>query len=118
MLIIKNANIYSVGMDGSEVRAQAVAADGKEIVFVGSNEDVRRYESPEAKVIDAQGKTVLPGLCDAHVHATWSGSAKYSCDLFYLAQAGGKKSIVEKVQDKLRSYIAENPGKEMFKECG
>lgn len=118
MLIIKNANIYTVNLDGSEIRAEAVAADGEKIVYVGTNEGVREYESSDAKVIDAQGKTVLPGLCDAHVHATWSGSAKYSCDLFYLAQIDDKKSIVEKVQERLIKYIKANPDKEMIKGCG
>ncbi|MEG0355871.1 MAG: amidohydrolase family protein, partial [Lachnospiraceae bacterium] len=118
MLIIKNANIYSVNLDGSEIRAEAVAADGEKIIYVGSNEGVKEYQTPEAKVIDAKGKTVLPGLCDAHVHATWSGSAKYSCSLFYLSQNGEKKSIVEKIQEKLIKYIEENPEKEMVKGCG
>ena len=118
MLIIKNANIYSVNLDGTEIRAEAVAADDGKIVYVGSNEGIRDYESSDAKVIDAQGRTVLPGLCDAHVHATWSGSAKFSCDLFYLAQTGGKKSIVEKIQERLCKYIKENPDKKMIKGCG
>lgn len=86
---------------------QAVAADGEKIVYVGTNEGVKAFESCEANVIDAQGGTVLPGLCDAHVHATWSGSAKYSCDLFYLAQSGGKKTIVQKVQERLAEYVKE-----------
>ena len=92
MLIIKNAAIYSVGIDGSEVRAETVAADGGKIVYVGTNEGVKAFESSGANVIDARGRTVLPGLCDAHVHASWSGSAKYSCDLFYLENVTGKRT--------------------------
>ena len=118
MLIIKNANIYSVDIDGSETRAEAVAADGGTIVYVGTNEGVKPYESSETNVIDARGRTVLPGLCDAHVHASWSGSATYSCDLFYLAQSGGKKTIVQKVQERLCEYVKENPNKALIKGCG
>ena len=109
MLIIKNAGIYSTSIDGSEIRAEAVAADDGKIVYVGTNEGVKTFESSEATVIDARGRTVLPGLCDAHVHASWSGSAKYSCDLFYLAQTGGKKTIVQKIQERLGEYVKANP---------
>ena len=118
MLIIKNANVYSVNIDGNEVHAEAIAADDEKIIYVGTNEGVKEYESSDAKIIDVQSNTVLPGLCDSHVHATWSGSAKYSCDLFYLAQDGSKKSIVEKVQERLTQYITENVDKKIIKGCG
>ena len=48
MLIVKNASIYSVNLDGSEIRAEAVAADGGRIVYVGTNEGARNYETSEA----------------------------------------------------------------------
>ncbi len=45
MLVIKNANIYSVNLDGSELRADAVAADGRKIVYIGRNCGVKEYKN-------------------------------------------------------------------------
>ena len=116
--IIKNGNVYTVLMDDTEVRCQAIAIKDDKIIALGSDEEIESFVDADTVIIDAKGNTVLPGLCDAHVHATWSGSAKYSCDLFYLAQNGEKKSIVEKIQEKLVKYIGENPDKEIIKGCG
>ncbi|HTD51385.1 MAG TPA: imidazolonepropionase, partial [Thermoanaerobaculia bacterium] len=53
----------------------AVRAEDGRIVFVGSDKEyTRRYAGRRATVsIDATGKTVVPGLVDAHTHPVWAG---------------------------------------------
>lgn len=52
----------------------AVAVAGEHIVAVGtSDEIIGSYRGEETELIDATGKTVTPGLVDAHTHLVWSG---------------------------------------------
>jgi predicted amidohydrolase YtcJ len=65
-LILRNGNILTVDTDFRTV--SAVAIDDGEFVAVGSDEDVAAYEGDNTEVIDLQGKTVIPGLLDNHLH--------------------------------------------------
>jgi predicted amidohydrolase YtcJ len=66
-LIFRNANVVTV--DSQFSRAQALAIGGQTILLVGTNEQVEKLAGPNTRVIDAQGKTILPGLIDSHVHS-------------------------------------------------
>ncbi len=65
-LIVHNAHVVTVDAKFSTARAVAVA-DGK-ITAVGDDATVLKHKGPKTRVIDAKGKTVLPGLYDSHVH--------------------------------------------------
>src|SRR5699024_3974514 len=64
-LIIKNATIYTV--DYEFRMAESVAINKGEFIQVGSNEEIdERFNDKE--IIDANRKTIRPGLYDAHGH--------------------------------------------------
>ena len=65
-LIITNAKIWTV--DRARPQAEALAVVRDRIVAVGSVSDVDVWHGPQTKVVDAQGKLLLPGFNDAHVH--------------------------------------------------
>jgi len=65
-LIFKNANIIT--MDEKNPRAQAIAIRGDKILAVGSNQQIERFRGKGTEVLDLEGKTVVPGLIDAHMH--------------------------------------------------
>ena len=65
-LVLVNANVLT--MDPARPRAEAVAVSGHRIVAVGNNPDVCRLASIATKTIDCQGRTLLPGFNDAHIH--------------------------------------------------
>src|SRR6266436_6879632 len=65
-LIITNAKIWTV--DKTRPRAESLAVLGERIVAVGSAAEVDTWHGPMTKVLDAQGKLLLPGFNDAHVH--------------------------------------------------
>jgi predicted amidohydrolase YtcJ len=70
-LIITNAKIWTV--DSSRPTAQAVAVLEDRIVAVGSKQDVNGWRGPKTQVINADGKLLLPGFNDAHVHFVSGG---------------------------------------------
>ena len=65
-LIIVNGRVWSG--DEANPRPAAVAVQGGRIAAVGAEEAARGLVSRDAAVIDAGGRTVLPGLIDAHNH--------------------------------------------------
>jgi predicted amidohydrolase YtcJ len=65
-LIIHHAKV--VTLDAKSTVAEAVAVRDGVIVAVGEDEDVLKLQGPKTRVIDANGRTVLPGLMDSHVH--------------------------------------------------
>ncbi|WP_198679948.1 amidohydrolase [Aureibaculum luteum] len=88
-LIIFNANIYTV--NDSSPKAEAIAIkDGKFIAVGTTTELMTKYEA--VNNIDAEGKTLLPGLIDAHCHFFGLGLSEQSVKL------EGTKSFDEVVQ--------------------
>jgi predicted amidohydrolase YtcJ len=65
-LIITNAKVWTA--DKSHPTAQAVAVLGDRIVAVGSNTQIEAWRAAETRIIDADGKLLLPGFNDSHVH--------------------------------------------------
>jgi predicted amidohydrolase YtcJ len=63
--------VLTVDTDFAE--AEAIAIRGNRILAVGTNAEVRKAAGNGAKVVDLQGKTVLPGFVDPHTHVI-SGS--------------------------------------------
>lgn len=70
-LIFYNGNVITV--DSQFRRAEAVAIQGNKFAAVGAGEEVRRLAAPKTRQIDLEGKTVIPGIIDAHVHAAHGG---------------------------------------------
>ena len=62
MIFIKNGKIYT--MSGQIIENGSILIENSKVKEVGQN----LATPPEAKVIDAEGKFVLPGFIDAHCH--------------------------------------------------
>jgi len=65
--ILVNGKILTVDPQSS-VR-EALAIRGDRILAVGSAADIRKLAGPATRSIDLQGRTVIPGLIDSHLHA-------------------------------------------------
>src|SRR5216684_6774028 len=65
-MILKNGRIITVDPGSTIAQAIAIAAD--RIIAVGSNDEMATHTSPATRVIDLEGKTVVPGLTDGHAH--------------------------------------------------
>jgi predicted amidohydrolase YtcJ len=94
--ILLNGKILTVDPQFSTQEAIAVR-DGK-ILALGKTADIRKLAGPISRVVDLQGRTVIPGLIDSHLHGiraalsfstevNWIGAASLDDALGRIAQA-------------------------------
>ena len=78
-LIITNARVHT--MDDTRPVSEAVAIADDQIAAVGSRVEINRLAGTGCRVIDAEGRLLLPGFNDAHVHFLQGGFQLSSVDL-------------------------------------
>jgi predicted amidohydrolase YtcJ len=69
--VLLNGHIFTANQKNEW--AEALAVTGDKIDAVGSNADIARHRTAKTKMIDLQGRTVIPGITDGHVHL-WFGA--------------------------------------------
>jgi predicted amidohydrolase YtcJ len=84
-LVFVNGAVYTV--DAARSWAQAVAVRRGRIVAVGRDDDVNALRGPRTEVVDLDGRMLVPGFQDAHVHPVGGGIDMLQCDLHDLATA-------------------------------
>jgi len=101
--ILVNGNIVTIDAKRSTVKALAIK-DGK-ILFVGDDQAVRDMSGDSSKVIDLSGRTVTPGLIDAHCHLSAAGLLGSA----YLDVSWPAVFTIEQLQAKVTEWIAKTP---------
>ena len=76
-VILHNAKIAT---NGAPSFVEAVATEGGKILAAGPGDEVFRHRTPATLVIDAGGRTVIPGLNDSHLHLI-RGGLNYNMEL-------------------------------------
>ena len=99
-MIITGARVLT--MDEGRPRAEAVAVAGGRIVAVGTDAEVTALAGPETQVVQAGGRTLLPGFVESHLHLVLGGN-----ELAQL-QLGGVAGI-EALTAAVQGYAADNP---------
>jgi predicted amidohydrolase YtcJ len=79
-LVLLGGSIYTV--DPTRPRAEAVAVVDGRVGAVGSDAEIRGWIGPGTEVLELEGRTVLPGFQDAHIHFAHGGMAARRCNLF------------------------------------
>jgi len=101
-LIITNAQIYT--MDPAQPTAEAFAVRDGKFLAVGSAAEIDAQRGPKTEVIDLQGASVLPGLCDAHIHFTHYALSLQQIQIFEVP------SLAEMLQRVAAKAAATAPG--------
>jgi len=78
-LIVTNARIYTA--DDAQPLAEAMAISGGRLQFVGSAVEAMALRGPATKLVDAGGRTIIPGMTDAHAHLYQLGVVLRQVDL-------------------------------------
>ena len=101
-LLILNGKVLTVDKNFSI--KEAIAVKNGLIIDVGDSDSIRRLAGPRTEVIDLEGKMILPGAHDAHVHAANMGVLlnPMCLNLFY-PNIKSLKDLKEKVAEKVKS---------------
>ena len=76
-LLLTNGSIYTA--NDRKPRAEAIAVKNGRVLFVGSNEDAKKFHT--AQIVDLHGGTVVPGLTDSHCHIFGIGEREMGLNL-------------------------------------
>lgn len=108
-LLFLNARVFTA--DPGRPRAQAVAVTGNRVAYVGNNAEAENWRGPLSRVIEARGRTVMPGFIDSHIHLL-SGAEELR-----FAQLQEVRSL-EALAYALRTHIEKNPDTEWIAGIG
>ena len=101
--ILVNGKILTV--DPQFSTREAIAIRESNIAVVGSNADVRKQAGPQTRVIDLQGRTVIPGLIDSHIHALRAGQT-FTTEVNWVSAT----SLAEALNRIHEASLAKKPG--------
>lgn len=99
-LVLRRGRIYQ--LNALRHWAQSLAVSQGRIVYVGSDGEVDALVGPSTKVVDLQGRMVLPGFCDAHVHPLWAGLEAARCSL-------SQAKTLDELNQTVRDYAKTHP---------
>lgn len=71
-LVLRGGVIHA--FDDANTVAEAIAIRGGHILALGPDSAISPLAGPDTKVIELDGRAVLPGINDAHIHAVWFGA--------------------------------------------
>jgi predicted amidohydrolase YtcJ len=102
-----NGNVYTV--DEAFSKASALAVKDGEFIYVGDEAGARSHVGPSTFVFDLQGKTVIPGLHDAHIHIRFGERELYP-QIPDIRSAIGEWASVERMQEVVRRSLETGAG--------
>jgi predicted amidohydrolase YtcJ len=97
-LLVVNARVLTV--DPGNTQAEAVAIRGNTFAAIGTTAAIRKMAGPQTRVIDAGGRTVVPGFIESHVHATGAARGEVSQPFVQL-------NSIQEIRDWVRARAAE-----------
>jgi predicted amidohydrolase YtcJ len=104
-MIVTNGRVLT--MDEARPRAEAVALGGGKVLTVGTVDKVMALAGPGCRVIDAGGRTVLPGFVESHLHLVLGGSELVQLQLGGVAGFAALKAA-------FLDYAAANPDRALL----
>ncbi|NUB15084.1 amidohydrolase family protein, partial [Azospirillum brasilense] len=109
-LLIVNAKITT--LDRANPQADAAAIRDGRFLAVGREAEVRAAASPDATVIDAKGRRLIPGLIDSHIHVI-RGGLNYNMELRW----DGVPTLADAMA-MLRAQVARTPAPQWVRVVG
>lgn len=90
-------------MNDAQPQVEAVAVVQGQIAAVGSLESMQALRGPTTRMVDLQGRTLIPGFVDPHSHIGGVGLQAISANL--LPPPDGANATIADLQQTLRNYI-------------
>jgi predicted amidohydrolase YtcJ len=64
--IFHNGKVFT--SDPANLYAEGVVVEDRYVIAVGSNQHILQFQTPNSTLVNLQGRTLIPGFNDAHVH--------------------------------------------------
>ena len=109
--VYRNAKVYSVALDGTETHAEALVIKDGKFAYVGDETGATEWIGNTTEVIDCKGKSVIPGLGDAHLHHAQAVLKYGTCSFSHIVpnpETDTPDGVVKLIQEKLRTYAEEH----------
>ncbi len=118
--ILSNGRILSYDIRGNRREYEALAIRGEKILMAGSNEEAVQAAGKGARVLDLQGKTVLAGMTDAHLHVSMAVEMIASVDLYLIDPEEGesREDYLKRQLAPISEYAAEHPEAKVIRGTG
>lgn len=98
-VMLRGGKIYTA--DPARPQAEAVALAHGRILAVGSNDEIARHAGPATRIVELDGRMVLPGLHDSHMHPMSAGLWFLRCRLYDAADIDALRKLVRACDAKL-----------------
>ena len=109
--VYRNAKVYSVALDGTETHAEALVIKDGKFAYVGDETGATEWIGNTTEVIDCKGKSVIPGLGDAHLHHAQAVLKYGTCSFSHIVpnpETDTPDGVVKQIQEKLKAYAEEH----------
>ncbi len=98
-LIFYNAKVFTMYSQHSV--QEAVAIKSGRILAIGKNDKILRIAKPSTKKVDVEGRLILPGFIDCHLHILAGGERLFHPDL---RNARTKNEFIDIIKNNLKNY--------------
>ena len=95
-----------ITINDAQPQVEAVAVKDGKILAVGTKDELLKSEGDATKLIDLEGRTMLPGFVDAHGHVMGGGLQALSANI--LSPPDGQVKDIPSLQQTLRDWMADN----------
>lgn len=99
-LLLRNGRVWTC--DSNLAETEAVALADSKVVAVGSSSELESLATPETRIVELDGRRVVPGFNDAHIHFYKGGDTLAAIDLH------GVSSLAE-FRETVRRFAATLP---------
>jgi predicted amidohydrolase YtcJ len=99
--VYRNGVVFTA--NGKNEIAEAVAIRDRRIVYVGNSKGVNAFVGTSTESVDLNGKFLMPGLVDGHMHPIEAGTRLLKCSLNY------ESLTVAQMQQRIQACLDKEP---------
>lgn len=112
-LLLLNGTVYTVDekINWDKQPQQAIAVAGKKIVYVGDDSGAKDYIGQKTRIVDLEGKMVLPGFVETHVHPSATAFLAAGVNLFNIMTSDECLKLIN-------NYTLKNPNASVIRGFG
>src|SRR5580704_2309411 len=97
-LVLRGGKVITV--HAQDHIGEAVAVTGNRISAIGTNQEISRLVGPQTKIVELNGRTLLPGFIDAHSHVEGLAESEHAMVPIQAPPLEGAAAIIAKLKER------------------